>query len=498
MSNVRTLALLTMVASPVALAILATAQTPAPPPAAAPRVVPPSVAATEMPDLAAAPAMKPGQLPAFPGAEGFGAYAVGGRGGDVYEVTSLADSGPGSLRDAVSQPHRTVVFRVSGNIDLKSNLTINQPFITIAGQTAPGDGICTRYFTFGVATHDVVVRFLRGRLGDMEGESDSIDILHNCSNVILDHCSATWSVDECLSTSGNDQNITIQWCLIGESLNSSIHTKGSHGYGSLARANGPISWYHNLWLHNIERNPRLGDNYGRGGHPFFDVRNNVMYDYGATCSGLTQGHWQANYVGNYIRPGPSSTAKTPIHMGKDSDISFYISGNEWEGHPDFTADNRKFIDAYELDGKPVARTVTAPFPSPAFHNMTAEEGFKAVVASVGAVLPKRDPVDTRLIEHVKTHGGKIINSEKDVGGWPELHSTTPPADADHDGMPDDWEKAHGLNPADPADGKTAKSPDGYTNLEMFLDGIDPSKQIDFRDPKNNIDPLTAPLIEAAK
>src|SRR5262249_21435183 len=259
---------------------------------------------------------------------------------------------PGSLRDAVSQSRRIVVFRVSGTIDLQSRLRITQPYITVAGQTAPGGGICLRNYTFEIATHDVIVRFLRSRLGDTRGqEADSIGIMHNCSNVILDHCSATWSVDEGLSTSGVDSNVTVQWCLIAEALNGSIHAKGTHGYGSLARADGPISWYHNLWAHNAARNPRLGDNYGRGSRPFFDVRYNVMYDYGAICSGLTQGTFSVNYVGNYIRPGPMSKAKTPIHIGEKSDISFFLQGNVMEGNADLTADNAKMIDLYEIGGE---------------------------------------------------------------------------------------------------------------------------------------------------
>ena len=175
---------------------------------------------------------EPPAIPAFPGAEGFGWHAIGGRGGTVYEVTNLNDSGPGSLRDAISQPHRTIVFRVSGTIDLQSQLVIREPFITIAGQTAPGDGICLRNYSCELQSHDLVVRYLRSRLGDeARQEDDSISILHGCRDVIVDHCSATWSVDECLSTSGNDDRITVQWCLIAEPLNHSVHKKGNHGYG---------------------------------------------------------------------------------------------------------------------------------------------------------------------------------------------------------------------------------------------------------------------------
>lgn len=431
-------------------------------------------------------------IPAFPGAEGFGAATVGGRGGAVYEVTNLNDSGPGSLRDGISQAHRTIVFRVSGTIELQSKLLLRQPFITIAGQTAPGGGICLRNYTTQITTHDVVIRFIRSRLGDMDGQQDDgITVGNNAQNVILDHCSSTWSVDEALSTAGDNQNITIQWCIIAEGLNHSIHAKGNHGYGSLARSNGPVSWYHNLWAHNNSRNPRLGDNYGRGAHPFFDVRNNVMYDYGEICSGLTQGIFNVNYVGNYIRPGPNSKAKTPIHIDANSTLEFYLNGNVFEGHDDFTNDNKKFIDAKE----PVAKTVDAPFPSPQMATMPAQQAYEAVLAIGGACLPARDAVDTRIMQEVKDRNGTIIDSEKQVGGWPELKSTEAPADTDHDGMPDAWEKAHGLNPADAADAIVDADKDGLTNLEEYLDGTDPQKFVDYTVAANNVDALTAPLLK---
>ena len=224
------------------------------------------------------------EIPAFPGAEGFGARTTGGRGGAVFEVTNLDDAGPGSLRDAVSEGNRTIIFRVSGTIALKSPLVVAKPNITIAGQSAPGDGICLRDSTFSIRTHDVVVRHLRSRLGDVTGrQADSITLDHGVDNVILDHCSASWSIDEALSLAGNVTNATVQWCLIAEGLNRSKHPKGAHGYGSLARANGLVSLHHNLWAHNDARNPRLGDNYGRPPYPTFDVRNNVIYDYGGSA-----------------------------------------------------------------------------------------------------------------------------------------------------------------------------------------------------------------------
>jgi len=431
-------------------------------------------------------------VPAFPGAEGFGSTTPGGRGGRVLFVTNLLDSGPGSFRAACeSVGARIVIFRVSGTVALKTSLTVRNPYLTIAGQTAPGDGFCLRDQAFSIATHDVVVRYLRSRLGDESGrEGDAFDILHGARNVIVDHCSATWSVDECLSLSGDDSDITVQWCLIGEALNRSIHAKGEHGYGSLSRANGPVSWHHNLWIHNNARNPRLGDNYGRGSKfPTFDVRNNVIYDYGGTASGLTQGKLKVNYVGNYIRPGPSSRARAPITVGGPSELQFYIHGNVFEGHDAFTNDNSMFFSAVEIDGQRQVQTVDFPFASAPVKTVSAADALESVLSTVGATLPSRDAVDIRLVAHVRSRGGKLINSQKEVGGWPELKSTLAPADMDSDGMPDSWENLHGLDSKEPADAMADFDRDGYSNIEEFLNGTNPREFVDYRDSENNISSL---------
>jgi pectate lyase len=427
-------------------------------------------------------------LPAFPGAEGFGANTPGGRGGKIFLVTNLNDSGPGSFREAcLADGPRIVVFRVSGTIALKTPITVTKPFLTIAGQTAPGGGICLRDATFGIATHDVIVRHLRSRLGDeTTREADALDVLNGSRNVIIDHCSATWSIDEALSLSGNNQNITVQWCLIGESLRQSKHAKGPHGYGSLARANGPVTFHHNLWIHNDARNPRLGDNYGRGPtFPRFDVRNNVIYNYGGTASGLTQGNLEANYVANYIRPGPSSKAKTPITVGNkplDSDLQFHIRDNIFEGNEELTRDNTKFFSAYEIDGKRQVRTFDQPFAAPPVKTVSARNVVELVLATVGASLPQRDSADARLVDHVRTRTGTMINSQTEVGGWPELVAAPAPADADQDGMPDAWEAKHGLNPKDAGDAALDSDQDGYTNLEEFLNATDPKQFVNYRSP----------------
>jgi len=408
-------------------------------------------------------------LPAFPGAEGFGATTPGGRGGKVYFVTNLDDGGAGSFRAACeAEGPRIVLFRVAGTIALRRPITVKHPFLTVAGQSAPGDGVCLRDAPFGIATHDVIVRYLRSRLGDVSGrEDDCIDLLNGAHDCILDHCSATWSIDECLSTSGVDANCTIQWCLIGESLNHSRHKKGAHAYGSLARANGPMSWHHNLWVHNDSRNPRLGDNYGRGPtFPIFDVRNNVMYDFGATASGLTQGRLDVNYVGNELRAGPSSKATRPITVGHPSELTYFIRDNVFEGHDALTADNTQFFTAVEFEGRREVRIVDAPFPAPRVSTVQVKD----VLATVGASLPVRDAVDARLVNDVVTHGGRIIDSQKEVGGWPELKSGPLPVDSDRDGIPDDWEIAHGLDPKNPADAR-APAKSGYSNLEEYLNAL---------------------------
>jgi hypothetical protein len=448
----------------------------------------------------AAPAApsEPAGLPAFPGAEGFGATTPGGRGGRVILVTNLNDAGPGSLRAACeAEGPRMVLFRVAGTIALQRPIIVRNPHLTLAGQTAPGDGLCLRDHPFEVATHDVIVRYLRSRLGDVTGrQADSLDFYHGASNSIFDHCSATWSIDEVLSLAGDVSNVTVQWCLIGESLNKSKHPKGPHGYGSLARANGPVSFHHNLWIHNDARNPRLGDNYGRPPYPTFDVRNNVIYDYGQTCSGLTQGQLKVNYLANYIKPGPSSQARTPIRVGAPSDLRFYIRDNVFEGHEAMTADNSLFFDSMEINGKRQVETVAEPFAVAPVKTVPATEAFGLVLASVGASLPVRDPVDTRIADEVRRGGGHIINSQTEVGGWPELKSGVPPVDSDNDGMPDAWEIRHGLNPHDPADAAADNDRDGYTNLEEYLNGTDPGQFVDYRDPKNNVNTLPAPAGQA--
>jgi hypothetical protein len=216
-----------------------------------------------------------------------------------------------------------------------------------------------------------------------------------------------------------------------------------------------------------------------------------MYDYGDTCSGLTQGIFTVNYVGNYIRPGPSSKARFPIQIGAESDIRFYLSGNVMAGNDALKTDNAKFIDALELNGRWQAQLVETPFDAPPVSTVSAQDALKVVLSAVGACRPVRDPVDAWIINNVREGKGRIINSQQDVGGWPDLKSAPTPADRDHDGVPDEWEAAHGFNPKDASDAQADPDGDGYTNLEEHLNRTDPKRYIDYRDPGNNKDALTA-------
>lgn len=409
-------------------------------------------------------------VPAFPGAEGLGARATGGRGKPVYEVTHLQDSGPGSLRDALSAGDRTVVFRVSGTIDLKSTLRLRQPNVTIAGQTAPGDGICLRGKELNINADNVIVRFLRFRPGDELGQEHDALTIWNGKGVIVDHCSMSWSTDSVNDVVKGSRDATIQWCIISEPLERSVHTKGSHGYGT---GWGYGSYHHNLIAHCASRAPRLGADPERG---FIDVRNNVVYNWGF---GWAYGgeHSDINFIANYFRAGPSSQHNKSLFNAWNSDCRIYLAGNVLEGNEPVTADNNKGLivegtvrpEPVSLDDVPVSK----PFPCTApVTTHSAHEALELVLAKAGATLPRRDAVDQRVVRSVRERSGSVINSPKDVGGWPELASAEAPADADHDGMPDEWETSRGLNPADPLDGRAPSADQsGYTNLEIYLNHL---------------------------
>ncbi|MCD6362353.1 MAG: pectate lyase [Armatimonadetes bacterium] len=420
-------------------------------------------------------------LPAFPGAEGFGAMSVGGRGGQVIEVTTLAASGPGSLLEAIETPGpRIIVFRVGGVIELPMDIKVSHPFVTIAGQTAPGDGICLKGATLRICCNDVIVRYIRARIGDGEvgaspGNRDALKIEGTRPrNVIVDHCSLSWSTDELLSTWATPQDITIQWCIIAEPLWHSIHPKGPHGMGMLIGARSTrLSIHHNLIAHSPWRNPLIQ---GRGDHACeVDFRNNVIYNFGKYCT-VARGRVQLNYVGNYIKRGADSETDQELHLDKNATTGaapeVYLAGNLAASVPAAGGEQWSMVrDMAELGEETLRRA--EPWDFPAVTTQTAEEAFEAVLAGAGATLPVRDAVDERITADVRAGTGAAIDSPADVGGWPEYRSAEPPADGDHDGMPDAWETAHGLNPADPADGPADADGDGYTNVEEYLNATDP-------------------------
>lgn len=411
-------------------------------------------------------------LPAFPGAEGFGAKTIGGRGGKVYTVTNLNDAGPGSFREACDAAGaRTVVFAVSGVIDLKTTINISNPYITIAGQTAPGDGICLKRKDLRIAAHDVIVRYIRSRPGDLSGEEmDAISVITNAHDVIIDHCSANWSIDEGLSPSGNIYNITVQWCLIGQSLSHSVHKKGAHGFGSLVRGVGGITLHHNLWIDNQARNPRLGDNYNQPPWPTIDVRNNLMYNWGDMCSGMTGGNISVNYMNNYLKPGPNSSDKAPIVLTKTAKVKFYLAGNIVEGRRQHTLRPEAMFNTDQGKDEVLFEIMEKPFITPLVKTSSAKQAYTDVLSHVGASYPVRDNIDQRLIDEVINNSGKIIDSQSEVGGWPVYRNVKAPIDTDKDGIPDAWEMKNNLNPNDAGDA-IKKGPDGYSNLEIYINAL---------------------------
>lgn len=417
---------------------------------------------------------------AFPGAEGFGRFASGGRGGQVIAVTNLNDNGPGSLRAAIKKSGpRTIAFRVSGTIALESDLEITDGDITIAGQTAPGDGICLRNYPLIISADNIIIRYLRIRLGDAaRQQADAISCLGQ-KNIIIDHCSLSWGIDEVASFYDNE-NATVQWCIISESLHNSIHKKGPHGYGGIWGGKG-ASFHHNLIAHHSSRNPRFNGSrtHGKPQKEVVDFRNNVIYNWGANSSyGGEAGN--QNVVANYYKAGPGTQDKDRIVEPWDAKGKWYVAENFVFGYPDITADN---WDG-GVQGKFWKRVrVDAPHPAAAVETQSAESAYELVLANGGANFPKRDSVDLRVIAEVAsgtaTYGGKwgagsgIIDSQRDVGGWPTLRSAAAPVDEDRDGMADDWERAHGLDPANPQDHNLDFNGDGYTNLEKYLYSLTP-------------------------
>lgn len=425
------------------------------------------------------------QTIAFPGAEGFGAFSTGGRGGKVLYVTNLNDEGPGSLRSAVEQEGpRIVVFAVSGTIGLKSKLTITNPYLTIAGQTAPGDGICLKGETLQIEAGQVVVRYLRVRLGDgMHGQGslqgkDAISVSRG-EDIIVDHCSASWSLDEDLSVSTNKPSltrVTVQWCFITEGLN-----PDGHAYGSLIRGTGgaKYSYLHNLYAHNKGRNPRPG-NYDSNPYTkdpdglLLDFRNNVIYNWGGEHAGYNQDKKSVthlNYVGNYLVPGTNSEANGIAYATGSAYNQAYFDGNYYDG--------KQIEDQWQLvrfNEEWSADEITAykqnkSFETGPVQTEQATAAYSHVLKTGGASLPKRDAVDRRIVADVENHTGKVIVSQEEVGGWPVLNSSAAPVDTDQDGMPDEWEVKNKLDPNSAADGNIFGLSTSYTNVEVYLNSL---------------------------
>lgn len=417
---------------------------------------------------------------AFPGADGFGKYTKGGRGGDVLFVTNLNDDGPGSLRAAVdTDGRRTILFRVSGTIELESELKVNNGHVTIAGQSAPGDGICLKNFPMVVSSNDVIIRYMRFRLGDEKGSQDDAFKAKGRKDVIIDHCSISWSVDETASFYGNE-NFTFQYCIVSESLNNSIHKKGEHGYGGIW-GGVKASFHHNLIMHHNSRTPRFSGSSTTSNDPdeLVDFRNNVIYNWKDNSTyGGEKGRY--NMVNNYYKAGPATEEDKEFRILNPYEPygEFFLEGNYVAGNDNISQSNWsggvqcKKVDCNEVEGL----RMQEPFEVMELDNFQSpEDAYLEVLSSAGASF-RRDAVDRRLIEELRTGTASkgqngIIDSPNDVGGWPELKSEKPPKDQDQDGMPDKWEKKKNLNPKDGTDYKGNQMDEVYTNLEVYLNEL---------------------------
>ena len=438
------------------------------------------------------------QAPAFPGAEGFGRYVSGGRGGKVIHVTNLNDDGKvGSLRYALNQTGaRIIVFDVSGTIALNSRLNVSQGDVTIEGQTAPGDGICVKNYDTYVGANNVIIRYMRFRVGDEKPDADGTidrDAIWGRDNdkVILDHCSMSWCTDECGSFYDNT-NFTMQWCLLEESLKGSLHPKGNHGYGGIWGGEG-ATFHHNMLADHDSRNPRFcGSRYtGKPEEEKVDMRNCVFYNWGTTNSGYAAEGGYYNFVNNYYKSGPATGTGIKYRIfqpnaddGSNKNVKgtyghFYVSGNymedkgenwDWNG-----IDNATGVDVSNIKS-------TTEYAYAAVSTHTAAKAYEKVLAYVGASF-SRDAVDATVIGDCKgrsyTYTGSklglkgIIDTQTDAGGWPTLKDTGKLTDTDNDGMPDEWEKAHCLNPDDASDASTytLDSKKYYTNIEVYCNSL---------------------------
>ena len=444
----------------------------------------------------APPDPPPGEAAAFPGAEGFGRYTTGGRGGSVYYVTTLNDAGAGSLREAVNGSNRIILFKVSGVIALNSTLEIKGSNLTIAGQTAPGDGVCIKNYSTVVKGNNIILRYLRFRMGDEKNTADDVLWGRNQQNIIIDHCSMSWSTDECSSFYDNE-NFTMQWCIISESLRHSVHDKGDHGYGGIWGGKG-ASFHHNLLAHHDSRNPRFcGARYSnQADKELVDFRNNVIFNWGANSGYAGEGgHY--NIVGNYYKPGSGTSNQARIFQpnadaGSNDQAAgvwgtFYVAGNYMlnkDGTPNTTVinDNWQGIHPNPSSKNKNDLKSNTEFEKGEVTTHSAQDAFEAVLLQAGASF-RRDATDARVVNEVRNgltparaSGGAgtkagLIDTQADVGGWDTYNSATASTDTDGDGMPDNWEDAHGLNKNSAADGAAYTLSTVYTNVEVYINEL---------------------------
>ncbi|HOO83505.1 MAG TPA: T9SS type A sorting domain-containing protein [Prolixibacteraceae bacterium] len=436
------------------------------------------------------------QVLAFPGADGWGRYTTGGRGGNVMFVTNLNDKGEGSLRAACeASGARTVIFKVSGTIELKSTLRIRNDNITIAGQTAPGDGITIKGRPVDIRANNVIIRYIRFRMGDSV-EDDAFKGTEQ-KNIIIDHCTMSWGVDEVASFYRNE-NFTLQNCIVAESLYRSIHTKGDHGYGGIWGGKN-ASFLRNLIAHHTSRTPRFnGARYLPVIDDNTDFRNNVIYNWGFNnvYGGDPNEDWGTkatiNVVNNFYKPGPATNsgqvAYRVVEPSKNATFGysrFHVEGNEVFNKPEVLADNWALgVQSVSAADKETIRSVE-PFEHVISETLTASDAYEFVLDNAGVRIPGLDVHELRVIEETRTGtatfggaykgvGTGIIDSPADVGGWPELFSAPSPADSDSDGMPDLWELANNLDPNNADDRNADMLGEGYTNLEYYLNNIGPA------------------------
>lgn len=445
------------------------------------------------------------QIKAFPEAEGFGRFATGGRGGKVYEVTNLNDSGPGSFRagfDAFPGEPLTIVFKVGGIIDLLSEIKIKRSNITIAGQTAPGDGICLRGNSFIVngaransqgGNHgNIIIRYIRSRPGSTKPTGVYGFGMENCQNVIIDHCSFSWANEECAAMY-DTKNVTVQWSIVSEGLYNAGHAKGVRSYGGVWGGQY-ASYHHNLIANNNSRTIRFNGARAHDTIAVIDYRNNVVYNSGGSGAAyggeveIPGGVSEVNIVNNYYKPGPAASSLLFVEASYNASLTkgtgqWYVSGNVMNGNAGRTSDNWTGVDLGKLPAadQPKARS-NNPFAvsGAAITMQTAQAAYESVLQNAGALLPLRDAVDKRIVSETATGtasvkgktSGKygIIDSPAEVGGWPVYKSGTATTDSDKDGMPDAWEIQKGLNPNDPAD-RNSNGTDGYTMLEAYLNTL---------------------------